>query len=274
MTLAKYVAVLGSYIHNCIFVFKLKKFFFSNFLCLPQFGCFMECASCFSNPLQVLGCVTGLQEWWYGVTQLFCGCETVVLCGIYSINKRPTIEYTRRGQGCLHRGSVVFFIFFFWLRYYFSSSWCPVDARQICIMWSRRHLLPSHEDSGFFSIKLPRPSQPLQTFRSREARSSPLLTLPWSSLSLSKGGFQSVVHSGSVFSLGGGTAACHSFTLAPSLPLVPFFLPAFSSFYVSLCQTLCQVRRIKGSIKPRRGLTGGLGNPPGQPLDMDLRCWF
>ena len=164
--MAKYVAVLGSYIHNCIFVFiylfiffsarlpvpatsrrgllcewkmsrrkppqppvqkagtsgrgatefcvfvfKLKKNFLSNFLCPPQFGGFIECASCFSSLLQVLGCVTGLQEWWYGATQLLCGCETVVLCRIYSINKRPTIEYIRRGQGCLHRGSVVFFTF-------------------------------------------------------------------------------------------------------------------------------------------------------------------
>ena len=95
----------------------------------------MECASCFSNPLQVLGCVTGLQEWWYGVTQLFCGCETVVLCGIYSINKRPTIEYTRRGQGCLHRGSVVFFIFFFLTEILFfeflMSSGCKADMYHV-----------------------------------------------------------------------------------------------------------------------------------------------
>lgn len=92
----------------------------------------------------------------------------------------------------------------------------------------------------------PRPSQPLQTFRPRDAR-----------------GPRPPAH---VCSLGAGMPACPSFTPSPSLPLVPFFFPAFSSFHVSLCQTLCQVRRIKGSIKPRLGLTSGLGNPQRQPF--------
>ena len=71
---------------------------------------FLDCASCFSSPLQVLGCVTGLQEWWDGETQLLCGCEAMVLGRVYSINKRPAIEYTRQAQGQL---SCSHFLFFF-----------------------------------------------------------------------------------------------------------------------------------------------------------------
>ena len=112
MTLAKYVAILGGYIHNCIFVFKLKKnqIFYDPTPFVFFFFFFIDCASCFSSPLQVLGCVTGLQEWWDGETQLLCGCEAMVLGRVYSINKRPAIEYTRQAQGQL---SCSHFLFFF-----------------------------------------------------------------------------------------------------------------------------------------------------------------
>lgn len=75
----------------------------------PHLVFFIDCASCFSSPLQVLGCVTGLQEWWDSETQLFCGCEAVVLGRVYSINKRPAIEYTRQGQGQLSFSHFFFF---------------------------------------------------------------------------------------------------------------------------------------------------------------------
>lgn len=186
-----------------------------------------------------------------------------MLCRIYSINKRPTIEYTRRGQGCLHRGSVVFFTFLLTeilLFEFLMPSGCKADlyhvkqkalALQPRGLWFLQHkvslgLLSLYRLSGQEKQEAPR-SPPCHGAHSASPK---VASRVW-------------FHSGSVFSLGGGTAACHSFTLAPSLPLVPFFLPAFCSFYVSLCQTLCQVRRIKGSIKPRRGLTGGLDIPQG-----------
>ena len=53
--------------------------------------------------------MTGLQEWWDGETQLFGGCEAMVLGHVYSINKRPAIEYTKQGQGQLSCSRFFFF---------------------------------------------------------------------------------------------------------------------------------------------------------------------
>lgn len=187
MTLAKYVAVLGSYIHNCIFVFKLKRIFLKIFYA-PPFCVFTECASCSVAHCQSPGvwldyrsggmvwhsCSVSVRLWW---------------CVAFIASTRGLQLNTQdRDRGACLEGQLSFSLFF-GLRYYFPSSWCPVDARQLRIMGSRRHLLSSHEDSGFSSTTLASAFSASTDFQVNRSKELPLPTLPWRSRGISKGGF-------------------------------------------------------------------------------------
>lgn len=153
MTLAKYVAVLGSYIHNGIFVFKLKRIFLKICYAPPFFFFFFtERASCSVAHCQSPGVWLDYRSG--GMVRHSCSvCETAVVCSLYSINKRPTIEYTRQGQGCLPRGSVVFFAFF--------SDW-DITFRVLDAQWMQGRYV-SCEAEGTCSPAMRTPVSPAQS---------------------------------------------------------------------------------------------------------------
>lgn len=114
MTLAKYVAVLGSYIHNCVFVFKLKRIF-KNFLCPPIFFFFFftERASC-----SVAHCQSPVYDWttgvvvWYDTAALWVRLR--VVCSLIASTRGLPLNTQDKDRGACLEGQLSFHFFSVW----------------------------------------------------------------------------------------------------------------------------------------------------------------